>query len=65
MRGGRTLQKDLFDEALPIAELPVELQRNLTALLQMLLAEAADLASPQAVVVTPSSGGVGDDQDHA
>ncbi len=43
MRGGRTLQKDLFDEALPIAELPVELQRNLTALLQMLLAEAADL----------------------
>lgn len=65
MRGGRTLQKGLFDEALPIAELPVELQRDLTALLQMLLAEAADLASPQAVTAAPSIGGVGDDQDHA
>lgn len=65
MRGARALQKDLFDEAPPVAELPLELRRNLTALLQMLLAEAADLASPQAIAATPSSGGVGDDQDHA
>ena len=65
MRGGRSLQKGLFDEALPVVELPLDVQRNLTALLQMLLAEAADLASPQAVAAAPSNGGVGDDQDHA
>jgi hypothetical protein len=66
MRRARHSQRDLFDEATPTMELRPDLRTKLTALLQALLAEAADVEPRQARpedVDSEKEGG--DDQDHA
>jgi hypothetical protein len=61
----RGRQKDLFDEASPVAELRPDLRNKLAILLRALLVEAAGGQQRQTESAGPDGGKAGDDPDHA
>jgi len=65
MRRARGSQRDLFDEAIRVAELRPALRTKLTPLLQALLSEAAELEAPQSRLDDLCGEEAGDDQNHA
>ena len=65
MRRARGSQRDLFDEAIRVAELRPDLRTKLTPLLQALLSEAAELEAHQSRLNDLGGEEAGDDQNHA
>lgn len=64
MRRARHNQRDLFDQATRVTELPSDLRTKLTPLLQVLLTEAAG-AEPRQAKADDLGEEDSDDQDHA
>jgi hypothetical protein len=65
MRRSRHKQRDLFEEATRTMNLQPEMRAKLTPLLQILLAEAADIVPHDTEAGVPIDKENGDDQDHA
>jgi hypothetical protein len=61
----RGRQRDLFEEAPPVAELRRDLRSKLAILLQALLVEAAGVPQRQTESAGRDGGKAGDDQHHA
>ncbi len=64
MRRAQHNQRDLFDQATRVRELPPDLRTKLTPLVQVLLTEAA-AAGPRQAKADDLGEEDGDDQDHA